>query len=271
MKIDRHFRKIEDWLEYWIEGSISRFFDSQLTSMALASNLVKSMEHEVRTNKSGIRHAPDHYTVYLNPSTLEGLQADISEITENLIDGLEKMAEQYGYILYDKVSVEFKSNLDLRTQEIRSFASYQPDELDETQKFNQRNIQKTPQLPQGAFLIIDGGRHFALDKPVINVGRRPDNHIALDNSRVSRVHAQLRVRDGRYILIDVGSKTGTFVHGQRITQHILRTGDVISIADIELVYGEEILPGSDETMALQPPSFPPKNKKNQAKASDGSG
>lgn len=261
MKIDRHFRKIEDWLEQWIEGSVSRFFDSQLTSMALASNLVKSMEREVRTNQSGIRHAPEHYTVYLNPSSLERLQADIFEISGSLIDGLEKMAEQYGYILYDKVSVEFNSDPDLHTWEIRSFASYQPDELDETQRFNQGNIHKTLQLPQGAFLIIDGGRHFALDKPVINIGRRADNHIVLDNSRVSRVHAQLRVRDGRYILIDVGSKTGTFVHGQRITQHILRTGDVITIAKIELVYGEEILPGSDETMALQPNTFPPKNKK----------
>ena len=53
---------------------------------------------------------------------------------------------------------------------------------------------------------------------------------------------------------------GTYVHGQRITQHILRTGDVITIAEIELVYGEDILPGSDETIALQPNSFPPKKQ-----------
>ena len=37
-----------------------------------------------------------------------------------------------------------------------------------------------------------------------------------------------------------------------IHQHILQPGDVITIAGIHLVYGEEVTPKTDETMGFNP-------------------
>ena len=74
----------------------------------------------------------------------------------------------------------------------------------------------------------------------------------LDNALISRTHAQIRARHGRFMLFDLGSKSGTLVHGIAIKQHILRPGDVITIADVQLVYGEEISSTADETIGFTP-------------------
>lgn len=44
------------------------------------------------------------------------------------------------------------------------------------------------------------GRRVALGEPVLSVGRALDNDIVLSDSTASRYHAQLRWRDGRYLL-----------------------------------------------------------------------
>lgn len=258
--MDHHFRKIEDWLEYWIEGSLSRFLNSQLSSANLASTFTRALERELRVDQKGIKHAPDKYVLYVNPSIMEALQDNLQDVSSSFKTGLEEIAKQQGYLLSDSLIVEFEGDPKLKEWELRSEASYMSEQLDETQRFEQEALKLEPQLPQGAFLIVDGDRHYALTQPVINIGRRDENQLTIDNPRISRTHAQLRVREGRYILLDVGSKAGTLVNGQRIKQHILRPGDVIKIADIELVYGEDTEPSADETIGLMQNSNPPRRK-----------
>lgn len=256
--MDKRFRKIEDWLEYWIEGSISRLLDSELSSSALASNLARSMERQIQVDKEGIQHAPDQYILYLNQDLLQRFQNNLDEVSESCKKGLEQIAEQHDYTLSDTLSVKFMADPNLKGWEIRSEASYKSDRLEETQRFEQEALRGQPLLPQGAFLIIDGERHFTLSQPVINIGRRDENQLVIDNPRISRTHAQLRVRDGRYILLDVGSKAGTQVNGHTVKQHILRPGDVITIVDVELVYGEDVEYRADETIGLEPDHLPRK-------------
>lgn len=90
-----------------------------------------------------------------------------------------------------------------------------------------------------AFLILNGNQVYPLQMPVINLGRRPENQVILDDPRVSRSHAQLRLTRGQYILCDLNSTGGTFVNGVQITQCYLRPGDVISLAGVSIIYGEE--------------------------------
>jgi hypothetical protein len=129
--------------------------------------------------------------------------------------------------------------------------------LEFTKAMEKQPLEGAVQLPEGAFLILGDGRHFALDKPVINVGRRIDNQIVLEDAHVSRTHAQLRVRDRRYVLFDLGSTGGTNVNGRQVKQHILRPGDVITIAESRMVYGEDEGTSKDTSTAYTPP-FPPR-------------
>src|ERR1700682_1501209 len=70
---------------------------------------------------------------------------------------------------------------------------------------------------------------YGFDRPVIKIGRdRAECQIILDDTKwptVSRKHAEIRVENGRYILADLNSSTGTYVDGARISQPVeIRAG-----------------------------------------------
>jgi len=102
--------------------------------------------------------------------------------------------------------------------------------------------------PQGAYLVVDGKRVVPLEKTFITLGRRADNDIIVDDPRVSRRHAQIRCRYGHHIVFDLGSRGGTLVNGERISECALTPGDVISLAGCDLIYGQE------ETLRPAPPA-----------------
>ncbi|MFN0120805.1 MAG: adenylate/guanylate cyclase domain-containing protein [Blastocatellia bacterium] len=83
-----------------------------------------------------------------------------------------------------------------------------------------------------------GGRLFVhkLDKPETSIGRDPRCDLALDDPRVSRHHAVVRMaRDGA-VIADQNSGNGTFVNGQRITTETLKNEDTVRIGDCTLTF-----------------------------------
>ena len=91
-------------------------------------------------------------------------------------------------------------------------------------------------IPEQAFLIVDGAKLFPLNRSVITIGRRFENTLVMNDPRVSRIHAQLRAFNGRYVLFDLKSRGGTFLNGKRIEQSVVYDGDVISLAGVELIF-----------------------------------
>jgi EAL domain-containing protein (putative c-di-GMP-specific phosphodiesterase class I) len=73
------------------------------------------------------------------------------------------------------------------------------------------------------------------------IGRAPELELVLTSPRVSKAHAEID-RTGRgYVIRDLGSRNGTFVNGERVTdERGLREGDVVHVAHRELtVVGSE--------------------------------
>ncbi|HPS42186.1 MAG TPA: FHA domain-containing protein [Anaerolineaceae bacterium] len=98
----------------------------------------------------------------------------------------------------------------------------------------------------GAFLIDPTEKCIALHLPVTNLGRRSNNSIVINDMRVSRSHAQIRMIQGEHVIFDTGSTGGTFVNGNRIEHHTLRPGDVISLAGYTFIYTVELNDDSRE-------------------------
>lgn len=67
-----------------------------------------------------------------------------------------------------------------------------------------------------------------------SIGRDSSNHLVIDSASVSGHHAKLLQRDDIFILKDLGSKNGTLVNGQRITQKNIACGNKIRFGDVEL-------------------------------------
>ena len=76
--------------------------------------------------------------------------------------------------------------------------------------------------------------HPVGEGPIV-IGRSSEAHVQLESVRVSRRHAELsRSTDGGWIIRDLGSRNGTRVNGQPISEHTLAKGDRIEIGGFVL-------------------------------------
>ena len=88
-----------------------------------------------------------------------------------------------------------------------------------------------------AWLEGPDGARYPLKGPVISIGRDRGNDLVLaDDSKVSRSHAELQLRDGQWMLVDLGSSNGTTVGKRKVEQHPLRDGDQIQLGRTTLVF-----------------------------------
>ena len=91
-----------------------------------------------------------------------------------------------------------------------------------------------------AFLLLDcAGRRFPLNAGQSwTIGRGDGSAVMLDSRSVSRIHALIQRRGGGdYSLVDLGSRNGCFVNGQRVSlPRILADGDRLAFGDQELLF-----------------------------------
>ena len=79
------------------------------------------------------------------------------------------------------------------------------------------------------------GAHHALGRQT-TIGRTNDNQIVVPVREVSRRHAEIVLTETGYLLKDLGSPNGTYVNGQRVTEHRLEDGDRIGVAGNVFVF-----------------------------------
>jgi serine phosphatase RsbU (regulator of sigma subunit) len=70
-----------------------------------------------------------------------------------------------------------------------------------------------------------GQRIVPINKQLLCIGRRTESDLRLVGSDVSREHAEIVQQNGDWILRDKGSRYGTYVNGEAITEHKLTHGD----------------------------------------------
>src|SRR5437868_3247565 len=116
--------------------------------------------------------------------------------------------------------------------------------------------------------VLSGARTGArldLAKPVVRMGRAPDNDVAFDPNvdlDASAYHAEIRAENGQYVLVDLQSRNGLFLpmYGmQRIGTHPLQNGDQVQLGPQGPRIGIEILgppvagvPGQQQYQQQQP-------------------
>jgi hypothetical protein len=68
-----------------------------------------------------------------------------------------------------------------------------------------------------------------LEAASLTLGRAPDCGLVFGDDTVSRHHARLELRDGRWFLVDLDSSNGTLVNGRRVRDTEVRAGDQIRL------------------------------------------
>jgi sigma-B regulation protein RsbU (phosphoserine phosphatase) len=74
-----------------------------------------------------------------------------------------------------------------------------------------------------------GSRTVSIEKTPFFIGRRSSHDLHLSGADVSRDHAEIDWQGDRFVLRDRGSRSGTFVNGELVTERVLAHGDRIHV------------------------------------------
>ena len=231
--------QFEQHLQSLVEGSLSKLFSTQdMTSEEFVTHLQKIMLEGCKKLADGRIIAPNLFIIKINPET--AIKQPVSEeMLVNLSTHLEQYASRSHWTLLDHplVMVEHDETIQCGNYDIQSRIHLE--QIAQTTTLDSESFSEPLFIPENAFLIVNGVEIFLLNLPVINIGRRPDNQLVIDDPRVSRSHAQLRAIKGNYIVFDLDSTGGTYVNNQLIHQSVLFPGDVISLAGLPIIFGQD--------------------------------
>jgi len=236
-----HIARFEDVVQRLVEGTFARLFAGRLRPLEVANALAHAMEDRAIPGPGSSLLAPNHYGVALNPADYGAMLAQQPQLADDLARHLFDLAQQAGFVLADLPLVNLNAQPGVPLHQARVTARWLAPESDHTLQMPlpTRTALDDQALPTCPFLILEGQRHLALTHAAVSLGRSLDNEIIVDDARVSRHHAQLRRRYDRYVIYDLGSTGGTTVNGYPVQECVLEAGDVISLAGVEIIYGED--------------------------------
>jgi pSer/pThr/pTyr-binding forkhead associated (FHA) protein len=93
--------------------------------------------------------------------------------------------------------------------------------------------------PNVALVVLEEGRpgrtvHIRRD--VATIGRLPECDVVVSDPGASRRHAEIRHRDGAYVVTDLGSTNGTLVNAEPVGSRELHDGDRITVGTTVLEF-----------------------------------
>jgi len=231
--------ELEHRLQTLIEVDLLKVLPGKKVEDVIVQKLAAAIQKN-RISSEGAVIIPDVYTIVLNPETA-GAWADRNLITV-ILHSITAVAREAGFKFTISPTVSVATDETFSPNDVEILTSHRIEAMAETnatplESDNSENL--ADKIPENSFLIVEGVKIFPLNMPVVNIGRRLDNQLVIDDPRVSRNHAQLRAIKGRFVVFDLNSTGGTFVNGQRTSQSVLYPGDVVSLAGVALIFGQD--------------------------------
>jgi pSer/pThr/pTyr-binding forkhead associated (FHA) protein len=152
---------------------------------------------------------------------------------------------------------------DYRLELVDDTVVARPDPDSKTATLPGRQSQTIRDLPNRLVMILGpivGASFPLLDKRVV-IGRGEDCDLPVNDTSVSRVHAEVHAIDGgKYEVVDRDSSNGVRVNGVELKRAILDAGDVIELGDVQLKFvpagqvyhAQEPLAASPRRHSLEP-------------------
>jgi pSer/pThr/pTyr-binding forkhead associated (FHA) protein len=85
----------------------------------------------------------------------------------------------------------------------------------------------------------------------VTIGRAKGNQVRIDHPTVSGRHARVESTPEGFVLMDLGSRNGTFVNGVRVPRAVLRPNDWISVGSYILTFKESVADRRGDTESIE--------------------
>jgi hypothetical protein len=226
-----------------VEGAFARVFKGEVQPAEIASALQRESDDRKEIVARGRVLAPNSYVVELGDRDYRRLAEWAEPLGEELSAMLKEHAADSGYSFVGPVDVGFEHRPEIGTGlfRIRSTMAA-PDEAASASPTPA--LPKTAPPPAGAYplrprLILSVGDEesaYFLTHAVTVIGRASDCDLRIEDSGVSRHHAEVRYSDGRVGIVDLGSTNGVAVNGKPAERVELKDGDRIDIGHSTLIF-----------------------------------
>lgn len=119
------------------------------------------------------------------------------------------------------------------------------------------DAQEEARLAPSRFYALLGDREIPLVEGDNVLGRDGDSAVVVKSARASRRHARIAVAGVRATIEDLGSKNGTYLRGQRLTESMpLVDGDEIAIGPVLIIFRAGSTASTETDSSLTPPTDP---------------
>lgn len=254
--------QLESKLQSLFEDQIMAILPGLTVEDRIIQKLTLALKQNIVEQKNNGPIAPNIFTLIVAAETASMWQEQrVMDAFKNVIS---TAVRDVGLKLQSQPIITVTTDDSYSGREISVIASHKLEPVEDTKGMAidpEKSEKNTDTIPENAFLIVEGVKVYPLKDTVVNVGRRLENHLVIDDPRISRNHAQLRAINGRYVLFDLNSTGGTFVNGQRTSQTVLYPGDVISLAGVALIFGQDNPPPRPDLMDTSPSKDPTINER----------
>lgn len=266
------FDKIESAVRGAVELPFGHLFPTRLQPFEVERALKKAMEGNL-TITADRRIAPNFYETRLSRVDYKQLSAMATTLGDQLSRSLIAFARDQGYLMTSPPLIRLIEDDHLTTGYLQVSASLRDPHAvgsptgdgansldvtravtaDEAAEWARRQNAAAAQGGRGAppnpansipvaWLTLyrpTHGQAMRIERPVIKIGRSADNDIIVNESKVSRYHAQIRCEHGQFMLYDVASTNGVKVNGVNVIapQPVpLRNNDLVTVGTQEFVF-----------------------------------
>jgi Protein of unknown function (DUF3662)/FHA domain len=253
-------RSIENRIESLVEGVFGRAFRSHVQPVELARKLAKEMDDHKTISISRV-YVPNEYVLYLSPRDREQFSDYEGSLLTELADYLSEHARREGYSLLSTPKVELEEDADLEigefgiaTRMVQPRRAREADEAAElemasdpsptriskppvaTEAVSAREAEHLGLAHQPRALLNSGGKRHQVPPDGAVLGRSRDCEITIEDPNVSRRHAEIRLENGSWSIVDLGSTNGVEINGEKVDSARLEQGDRIVLGRTELVF-----------------------------------
>jgi FHA domain-containing protein len=247
-------KSVESTIANLLEGAFGRAFRSEVRPMELARKLAREMD-EHRTVSVSRVYVPNEYAVYLSPQDRARYEGVEDEVIDELSAYLLEHARREDLMLASHPHIVFHTDERLALGEfgIQAMLVRPEGHSEEAQPSGEaedhgktmiystsarlaRPLEEAGRRAPRALLAVEG-RRLLVPPAGGTIGRSRECDIVLEDTGVSRRHAEIRPSGEGWALADLGSTNGVLVNGQKVkgARH-LSAGDRVELGSTEIVF-----------------------------------
>src|SRR3954447_25936701 len=257
-------RSLEEKIAGLVEGTFGRVFRSEVRPVELARKLAKEMD-EHRTVSVSRTYVPSEYVVWLSPQDRERYEGVEQSVIDELGAYLLEHARRERLALVSKPQIEFRTDDRLALGEFgiqarlvqpaapaagapQGVPEARPADMGHTMVYStsDRHQSALNEVGSGAgvgrrrAIVVAEGKRLVVPPGGALIGRSREADIVLDDSNVSRRHAEISPSGPSWLIQDLGSTNGVRVNGRQVEgPHPLESGDRIELGTVSVTFEVE--------------------------------